>query len=140
MNFTWAQALVCPGKSRPGVATPLSFSVFVTSTWYINKPLFRLIDWLIDRSIDRLFQLDHACLPLNVPVKLVCFCSASHLRVSHFAILQPVARQDLRLLHTLQGNLHGGNHDGGVEPVAPEGQDEREVQWSLCCRLPTQKQ
>ena len=70
----------------------------------------------------------------------VCFCSASHLRVSHFAILQPVARQDLRLLHALQGNLHGGNHDGGVEPVAPEGQDEREVQWSLCCRLPTQKQ
>ena len=115
--------------------------------WTPRNPLLRLIDWLIDwlttdRSIDRLFQLDHvfANRPLNVPVKLACFCSASHLRVSHFAILQPVARQDLHLAYALQGNLHSGNHDGGVESIAPKGQDEREVQGNFCCRLAPQEQ
>ena len=63
-----------------------------------------------------------------------------HLRVPHGTVLQYVARQNLHFSDALQCYLHGGNGAGGIKPITPERNNQREVQVSLCCCLVPREQ
>ena len=73
---------------------------------------------------------------ITVPFQFV----NANLRVPHWTVLQYVTGQDLHLAHAIQRYLHGGNGARGIKPITPEGNNQREVQVSLCCCLVPREQ